>query len=220
MGGRSPPPTSPIFRPPVVIASRHLAAWQPRGPSITTSPPPPRIINALPKTHYQTGTIRAQFRDNPHPSSENRRLQTAKPGETARGSRSGQPHATTGSTTRRTEATAPVTTRRRATARTRTGRNPTTTARVRTAASATTNPSARNRCTIAQSTAINPSNAQKIRQIETTRSQQPISSAKPTTSPTAPRSAHRLKEGEAAAERFIPHSKPRHLAEQKSKDQH
>ena len=192
------------------------------------------LINALRQKHYQTGTIRTQFRDITHPSSENHRPRTAKTGETPTKTRPRRPQSTRArapSRTRPTEATAPASTRRPATARTpdtartRTGPDPATTARSPNAAPAghpppTTASPARNRCTIAQSTAISPSNAQKIRQIETTRSQHPNSSAAPTTPPTAPRSALRLKLGGRAAVLFIRHSTPRHLAEQKTKIQH
>jgi hypothetical protein len=177
-----------------------------------------RFINALPQTHYLTGTIRTQFRNSPHPSSENHRPRAAKTGARQPKTRPRRFHLTRARAPRRTrpiEATAPASTRRAATARTP------ATARSRTAPDPPTTASpARNRCTIAQSTAISPSNAQKIRQIETTRSQHPKSSAAPTTSPTAPRSAFRLKRGEAAARLSILHPTPRHLAEQKTKIQH
>jgi hypothetical protein len=191
------------------------------------------LYQYLAKTHYYIVTIRTQLHDEPHPSSENRRHRTDQTGDTPTKTRlkATRTGAREQRRTRPTEATAPVRTRRPDTARTpatarrRTAPDPATTSRSPNAAPAghpppTTASPARNRCTIAQSTAISPSNAQKIRQIETNRSQQPRSSAAPTTSPTAPRSAFRLKGGERAAVLSILHSTPRRLAEQKTKIQH
>jgi hypothetical protein len=178
---------------------------------------PLRIINALPQYHYYIVTNKARFRDKPHPSSENNRHRTAKTGEIPTKTRPRHSiRAREKRRTRPTEATAPASTRRPDTARTpataRTRRNPAIPGRSPNTAivpagqppPSDTSP-ARSRSTIAQSTAISPSNAQKIRQIETTRSQQPKSSAAPTTPPTAPRSALRLKLGETAEVLSIPH---------------
>jgi hypothetical protein len=190
------------------------------------------IINALSKNHYLAGTIGAQFRAEPHPSSENRRHRTAQTGNTPIKAR--PRHATGGRAPRRTrptEATAPVSTRRPDTARTpaparsRTGRNPATPGRSPHATPAGQPPPsdaspARSRCTIAQSTEISPSNAPMIRQSQTNRSQQPTASAAPKTPPTAPRSAFRLELGETATVSVIHHSTPHPVAELKSKIHH
>ena len=183
------------------------------------------FINALNQYHYYTGTIRTQFRDQHGPSSEEKRPQTAKAGSRQPNPPHNGRHPTRarrGSRTRPTEATAPVKPRRPATARTRattrrrTG--PATTAPAEQSTPTNASP-ARSRCTIPQSTTISRSKAQKIRQTETARSQQPTSAA-PTISPKAPRSALKLKEGETPAVLFILHSTPHRLAGLKSKIQH